>query len=340
MGIKHLRIPTTLGRADRLLLEDFVSTSILPVGKSTLDGSQEEIIIFLDRVKPKNAPWDAKLPGNGEQPDHCGVPSPHYCRDCRTAFYADSTCRMRTCPSCYEKWGAKEASKASRRVWAGYVKALAEGREDVRVHHCIVSVPYLGQSLDELRKMAKEIARSKGSSGEAIIPHPFRNEDDLWLMDGTVHFHIVAIFPDGRFSPAVKGEPFIWKVIPRPKTKNDYTGIHTLEECKKLIAYQLSHAGIVEGKHSLTWSGDLAYNKLRTEDLAQVPEDTETGQICPNCGSRNTEPCEQYDMVPTFSHQSFENLSEFRKIQVHPYPEGPAPKRIKLVNRWLNEDAQ
>lgn len=295
---------------------------------------RNEIIIELHKFKPVNAPWDAKLPGSGEQPDHCGLPVSSHCNSCQKPFYATSSCKERLCPSCFELWGARQASTASRRIWAGYAKALAHGHEDVRIHHCVISFPYLGQPLEDLREQARHIARSKGSSGEAIIPHPFRNDDDLWIMDGTVHFHLIALFLNGRFSPAEKGEPFIFKVIPRPGTKNDYRGILSLKELKDLLGYQLSHAGIVPDKHTLTWSGDLAYNKLTKEDLMAVAPDPERGFQCPNCGSYDTEPCDQYDLVPTFTNQSFKDRSEFKLLQVHPYPDDPPPPRTKLVNIW------
>lgn len=296
---------------------------ILPVGKSTLATNLIEEIIIIDRVPPRNAPWGAALPGSGTQPEHCGVPAPHQCNDCGKPFWADSTCRERSCPACYELWGAKEASKASRRVWAGLVQALAKGYETAMVQHCIVSFQYNNEPLAELRERAKGVARLKGSLGEAIIPHPFRNQDDVWIMDGTVHFHLVAIFPTEEWQPAQKGEPFIWKVLRNPHT-GEYDGVRTLQECKNLIAYQLSHAGIIPGHHSLTYSGTLAYNKLKMTEPEESPE-PRAGLPCPHCGSNNTEPLEYVQVDGRYLAYG---------IGVKPRDLPPPPPRRRIINRW------
>ncbi|GAI23115.1 unnamed protein product [marine sediment metagenome] len=44
--------------------------------------------------------------------------------------------------------------------------------------------------------------------------------------------------------------------------------------------YQLSHAGIKSGKHTVTWFGVVAYNKIKI-----IPEVVEP-DVCPECGNR------------------------------------------------------
>lgn len=310
-----------------------------PYEKSTLGMLEpEDVVIDIFKKFPRDPPWGSSLPGSGEMPDKCGVYRAYFCLDEGISFWHPLSCRQRTCPSCFELWGEKEASKASRRVWAGLVKELAEGHDHVVAHHCVVSFDYYGQSFEEAKAQARHVLRSHGSVGEAIVPHPFRNKDDsedsgheVWMMDGTVHFHAIAIFPFGEFIPSKKGQSYVFKVIENPHTGRLEDGFLSLVQVKDCLSYQLSHAGVVPGHHAVTWSGSLAYNKLGRDALAQVEEFPTKKVRCPRCNGHNTESqfaCNRW-------YNDFTGRMQFER-EWHPDPDDPKPSRKRYVVRWLD----
>lgn len=275
---------------------------------------------------------NARLPGQGEQPETCGKPSPHHCNTCGQPFWAYSSCRQRDCPACSQKWGSKEALRASKRLWLKRFELIQAGFRPRILHTCI-SVRYTGQTLNEARAEARRIARQKGLAGELIIYHPFRqDDDDEWACDGYIHFHIVGIAL-GDVKPAMKGEGFMWKVIP-DKVYGDYRGVRKLSHLKRMIQYLLSHSGIVDHHHGVSWSGCLSYNKFKQTYVDSFPDPPKKGRPCPNCRSTDTEPCDQWDLIPTFTNQSFEDQAKFGLLTVHPYPDSPPPPRQRVVVQW------
>lgn len=320
-----------VGKSEFEGIESYSSDSIPPLGKSTIQ-TDEIQVITIEKTLPRDSPYQARLPGMGEQGEGCGEPSAHYCTSCGQSFWALSTCRQRECPDCYELWASIEARRASKRIWIARREAFRHGIL-ARVLHCVVSFPVDDLTLNEARAKARRIARAKGISGEMTIFHPFRQDDDNeWWMDGTIHFHLIGLAL-GNVHPAVQGEDFVWKVI-KDARRGDYRGFQKLRHLKSCIAYQLSHCGIVDAHHSVTWSGSLSYNQLKQSIVDGFPDAPEKGRKCPKCGSRETEPCDQYDIVPIFGARSWENQSQFQLLTVHPYPDEPPPPRRVVSISW------
>lgn len=278
----------------------------------------------------------AVLPGHGLPGDGCGEGVAYYCNHCGKSFWIRRSCMMRECPECHEKWAAKEGKAAAWRLWTG-IQHLYRGYP-VRILHCMVSMEYNGQSLEELRGRAKLVARNHGITGALQVLHPFRkNDEGQYASDGTVHFHVIGIAPGNVIPGGLKSDgTAIFKVIPDPgseaRGKATYRGFRRFGDVKRAVQYLLSHCGIIEGRHSLTWWGSLGYNSLSTEKLkefcpAGYANLTEyKAKVCPFCGSDDTEPCEELDLVPKVGvHQDFDRGSDWRWLEVHPMPDEPRP---------------
>lgn len=245
---------------------------------------------------------------------------------------------QRECPECYEKWAAKEGHEAAWRFWTG-TQYLYHGYPVRRLHYVVSLMPYDDESLDDLRDRARKIGKRHGIVGGLLVPHTHRLDDEgSRELDGTIHFHGIGIAPgniEAGGTPADNGAVF--KVIPDPgsaeKGKPTYRGFRKYSEVKRCVQYLLSHCAIIEGKHALTWWGLLSYNMLSSKKLEDFcPAGYENlmapkGVKCPKCGSRDTEPCLEWDSVPRVGEgRKWAQGFDWVQVEVHPLPNGPPPE--------------
>jgi hypothetical protein len=202
---------------------------------------------------------------------------------------------MRECPVCWKKWASKESKVASWRFWTGakYVSYRRMiGRREARKIHCVVSFP-ARHGIDWQRKKALRIIKRHGLIGGLMVYHPFRqDEGDDFVPDGYVHFHVLAL-AQGDIPPGGTDGGAIFKHIPHPD--GHCRGFQSVDEVRACTFYLLTHCGILEGRHALTWWGAMSYNQLPVGTLDANYEGRELycrslGHACPSCGSMNTEP--------------------------------------------------
>ena len=285
------------------------SRSIPPLAKST--GQQLPDVLT------------ATLPGHGQPGTDCGEPVAHFCNACGHSFWVKRSCVLRECPNCFEKWAWREASRSSWRAWTGTQDRFWRFGVRARLVHCVLSVRYEEQQLSELRDQARHVLKKHGIVGGLLVFHPFRQDDDgQFANDGTVHFHVIGLAP-GDITPGGESESVVFKVVPDAK-HDDYRGFRRHRELRQCIQYLLSHCGVVQGRHTVTWFGELSYNKLSQQSLEDAhPEAVEAMERvrsvrCPECGSYDTERCDGTDRTL---------WSERMLVQVHPYPTEPPPSR-------------
>lgn len=237
------------------------------------------------------------LPGHGEPGADCGQEIPMHCNHCGHRWIGERSCMLRTCPNCWRKWAHKEAFSSGLRLWAG-VSMIAPKRTGRRILHCVVSFLPSGNMAED-RKRAIKIMKFHGVSGGLAIFHPFRQDDDgVFIPQSHVHYHIIGL-ARGAVFPGASGDYF-FKVIKDAK-HGDYRGFTEITGIKACVFYLLTHCGIVEGRHALTWFGELSYNMLSNQALYDAhPEikaqiDKVPPKRCPVCGSDDTEPDFIYD---------------------------------------------
>lgn len=253
----------------------------------TLDGSAEPSAVTVHSEAPSVAPT---LPGKGEPGGDCGETVWRFCGDCNHSFSTTSKCLMRTCPNCWRSWAWKEARVSGLRMWSGSILVMGR-RRGFRLLHCVVSFPAM-DDLSEARIRVRKICKAHGISGGLTIFHPFRDQtNDGFVPDDYWHFHIIGL-AENEVTPGTRTD-YIFKVIKDARNK-DYSGYKRCREIKATVFYLLTHAGIVRGRHALTWFGKLSYNMLSTEKLidaypyfARVLEER-PGHRCPACGSEDT----------------------------------------------------
>lgn len=298
-----------------------VGACILPKAKCNLSGvpsfdsnKDSKTQLFLndfDSSKSRSPilPYGAILPGHGERPDNCGTDQVFCCSTCGHVWAGTSQCNSRECPECWKAWLSKEAEKSGTRLWVlsrkVYLgKTLGRYRAG-RIVHAMISLRARGLSYTSLRSKAEKIAMKHGLSGGLVIFHPFRadHDDGQYKFDGYVHFHVVGLAKGDVLWPE-KGQEmgdYIFKQIQDPSSrggKPTYRGVRKYDELLRLIRYQLSHCGLVQGHHAVAWFGCLTYNlkafgvsfnsKERFEiDYPEVVEylNRNLKKECPRCGS-------------------------------------------------------
>ena len=174
------------------------------------------------------------------------------------------SCFRSECPVCYESWAGREAGKIAYRLSfkrKGEIIHVVVSPSDSDIS----SMPY-----DKLRAKCYRIAKRHGFRGGSCIFHPFR-EDDKGLWRFSPHFHLIG---------------YGWIV----ETREGYhdhgwvvKNLGTRESVVSTALYQLSHAGINENRHTVTWFGSFAQIKLKT------PPAPKKEHVCPVCGAELAE---------------------------------------------------
>ncbi|MCJ7424003.1 hypothetical protein MUP01_07015, partial [Candidatus Bathyarchaeota archaeon] len=215
------------------------------------------------------------LPSHGIAKDDCGTYGMKACLnvdehpDGLAVFkpYMKS-CFSPKCPTCWNSWAKREANRIERRI----LHAMKKHPHCGLPIHFMLSVPksQWHLSVAELRKIAISICIKVGFRGGSLIVHPFRETDDgRWYV--SVHFHMIGFGWIECVADEYKSSGWIAKNL----------GIR--KSVFGTAYYQLTHCGVWYGvgvKHSVTWFGDLAYNKL------PMPSKINEKCCCPYCGSK------------------------------------------------------
>jgi len=173
------------------------------------------------------------------------------------------SCYRAACMTCYKKWNARESNKATRRV-EKYEKLSKNPAK-----HIVISVPSWKHydELSELRKQAYKILKSVNCNGGTLIYHPFRYDKKTKQWYFSPHFHVIGFGWISNVEEIYSKHGWI--------VKNK--GVR--DSVFATFYYQLSHAGIKKGYHTLTWFGDLSYSKLKIEK-------EENSDVCPLCKAK------------------------------------------------------
>lgn len=235
-------------------------------------------------------PLPFTLPGKGQRSPGCGDSIPFHCNRCDTHFIVESSCMLRTCPSCFRKWAVKEGRKAAKRIWAAS-SIIAPKRTGRRLVHAVVSF-HAQDDIQDLRKRAIKVCKDHGISGGALVFHPFRSDDDEgYIPDGYIHFHVIGL-ARGNIKPGTDPN-VIFKIIKDARRK-DYRGFQKCQEISATIFYLLTHCGIIKGRHALAYFGELSYNKLSNGKLQELIPGLDLDPVhkhrCPSCRSDDVEP--------------------------------------------------
>jgi hypothetical protein len=258
--------------------------------KSHDESNWQDIILTQDYTNPKKIHkkliW--KLPGTEEKKENCGVWATKGCDNTyghpeNKKFIRQSkrSCFRAKCEYCWlEKWLSRESSRATQRI-ENYIEVFKHlqfarspnlQRKHLNPIHVIVSPSWNDKfkSFDYLKNKARELINQAGIEGGLMIYHPFSLDKKInqWIV--RPHFHILGFgwVVDTKKISDSEG----WVI----KNKGLRDSLHST------IYYQLSHAGVSDNVHAITWFGSLGY-RAKYANLFKVEDDDES-DFCDYCG--------------------------------------------------------
>jgi hypothetical protein len=258
--------------------ETHQSSGILPIDQVVLESLDKDEAFgheIQDWVLPHIQVDGWGLPGHGVSKDSCGS---FFMKGClNVSAHPDGLavfkpmvhkCHSPTCPICSRSWMIREAKRIDYRFAVASKKFSHFGNPI----HLVLSpaLSYWSLNVDKLRKLAYAVSKQIGLLGGCCIFHPFRDTDDhRWYF--SPHFHIIGFgWIDGSVVAEVSSNSG-W-VCKNVGVRKSVFGT---------AYYQLSHCGVNysnKKKHSVTWFGAMAYNKLK---VGRAPLDQ---VFCPYCG--------------------------------------------------------
>lgn len=256
----------------------------------------EEHQFYTNWLKITHDGW--RLPAVEEPYDECGLWKTFGCRNTKeheklghkNKIYAKQfqwSCYRPVCKTCYPKWIAREANKATKRIEEGSKKL------HMQPIHLVLSVSpqHYSFSYEKLKEIAKSMIKDLNIVGAAIIFHPFRYNESTRSFYYSPQFHVVGFgYIKGRIGIAYR--KYGWVTV--------YLGVR--RSVFQTFVYILSHAGIKKGVHTVTWLGKVSYSKLRIE------KDPDQG-VCPYCRCKLEQIYYEYEFHPDLPPgQFFEGL--------------------------------
>jgi len=249
-----------------------------------------DIELYQDYKTPKKVfkkiKW--KLPGTEEKKDYCGI----WCdKGCDNTWghpenkmfvrHSKRSCFRSCCEYCWlEKWLSRESHRATQRI-ENYIDVFKHlqfarspylQRKYLKPIHVIISPSWNDKfmSFDLLKAKARKLMEQAGIEGGLIIYHPFGLNKDSGQWVTRPHFHVVCF---GWVIDTKKIQNSDGWVI---KNKGIRDNLHST------IYYQLSHAGVSDEVHAITWFGSLGY-RAKYSNLFKVDEEDESS-FCDFCG--------------------------------------------------------
>nr|AIF06858.1 hypothetical protein [uncultured marine thaumarchaeote KM3_196_F10] len=222
-----------------------------------------------------------KLPSTQEKKETCGK---FKTLGCFNVFYHPKnqalihhtklSCFRSACEYCWmEKWLARESRRATLRI-ENYQKVITqEGKTRfTNPIHVIVSPSWKDKFMrfDLLKKRCRELLSQAGVKDGLMIYHPFSLDKKNMKWICRPHFHVIGF---GWVHDTKKISDENGWVI---KNKGVRNSLHST------IYYQLSHAGVADHIHSITWYGDLGYRSKYAERIKV--ENEEPNDYCEFCG--------------------------------------------------------
>jgi hypothetical protein len=229
------------------------------------------------------------------------------------------------------------------------------------IGHFVVSMPdnlalwIHGWNPEKALAMVYEICRRHRVCGGIVIFHPWRRDEDFeYTPDGYWHFHVIGLHfiptSPGGSDYAPDGSPIVFKHIKDDEYEN-YGGLRSGLAIARVIQYQLTHAGLREGRQALTYFGLLHHSKIPKEKVQTtypecLEEDSKTSPevpgICPVCGSCDTETCIVNEPIIVHSRLDDEDHcigTEQKMLYPEPNYE-PTPELVEAAEVALEEQFQ
>ena len=208
------------------------------------------------------------LPGAGKSREDCGevrhkgcLNTPKHPEGKAFVKAYRKSCMKASCPICWRPWSVKRSHRVAHRM-----RSFKPSKYRSPIH-VVFSPPeheYLNLSgVKGLRQKMYKLSKIVGLYGGMSVFHPYRCGTGEWHF--SPHFHTLG---------------YGWVHGTKEVYENDgwiIKNIGVRKDVVRVSIYLLSHAGIKEKQHTITWFGELGYAKLKIS-----PEEEEE-KTCPYC---------------------------------------------------------
>jgi len=221
--------------------------------------------------------WNVKfdgftLPAQGQSKAYCNKWISFGCDNTKqhpkNQHYAEhslKTCKISSCPLCFESWINRQANRTTRRVYK-----FVQYRKFHFKHITLSPPPEQAQNMSyhELKKWLNSVLKIANIQTCAIVFHPFRFNDTRKSQPYvSPHFHLLVY---GKITNTTE---FYNKTKWVIKNKGDLETDRDIFTCTR---YLLSHCGVKKGTHAVRYLGDVSYRKLKVEKEPKM-------HSCPYC---------------------------------------------------------
>jgi len=243
------------------------------------------------------------------------------------------SCFRSACEYCWlEKWLARESKRATLRIenYQKVIKQIGKTRFTKPIH-VIISPSWNDKFMrfDLLKNKCRKLADEAGIVGGLLIYHPFSLDKKKMKWVSRPHFHLIGF---GWVHDTKKISDENGWVI---KNKGVRESLHST------VYYQLSHAGVSDNIHSITWFGELGY-RSKYAQLIKV-ENEEPNDYCEFCGNilvnaefvATDRPPPDKEFVGLVDHldwKATESIAEAEERRRKSDDDGSS------IGRWLNVD--
>lgn len=249
-----------------------------------------------------------QYPGRGRNSSGCGQFSKAYSCKCKAKFKViQHTCFKLTCPICYQK-GIYRASMKTTERFQKIKKLFLKSNVKFQLHHLSINSQWKIRTYTdfvERKKKLLSILKKERLHG-VLIFHPWRKTKPQkvsmpWKTKPHLlkyvykprrlyyspHFHFIGVVPKNFYKSSGcfylrNGFTFTdisQKNYNRNKTNKPY--LKSLKAVRRLLSYLLSHAGIIRGKHTITWFNQFSYNRMSKTNIREIVEES----VCSHCNS-------------------------------------------------------
>jgi len=212
------------------------------------------------------------LPAQGQSKEYCKKWISFGCDNLKKhpkkKHYAEhrlKTCKVSSCPLCFESWIGRQANRTARRL-SKFVK-----RRKFKMKHITLSPPQeqaKSMSYDQLKKWLNFVLKVANIQTASVIFHPSRFEDRRKSRPYiSPHFHLLVY---GRITNTTE---FYNKTKWVIKNRGDLKTDKDIFTCTR---YLLSHCGVKKGTHTVRYLGEVSYRKLKVEKEPKMNN-------CPYC---------------------------------------------------------
>jgi len=192
------------------------------------------------------------------------------------------SCFKSSCKKCWYTWSAREANHGTHKIQT-YEKITTTKYRKNPAKHIVVSVPKKYWDLDykKLKKRARDIVKTNNIEAGCMIFHPYSLMekpngsfiDDIQEWYYSPHFHIIGF---GWIDDNIVKDTY-------DETEWVIKNLGTRDSVYSTFLYQLSHCGINEKFHSVTWFGNLSNGNVAKYRIECKPLKDENPMMCPEC---------------------------------------------------------